>query len=78
MTHRDSFGVPIEAGDYVVSGATSTGNLKIGTVYFTERGTPMLHVTASNYDSYGRSALGYMSMVLRKADGSVPDHVRGA
>jgi hypothetical protein len=78
MAYRDSFGVPLEAGDYVVSGATSTGNLKVGTVYFTESGTPMMNVAESNHNATGRSALGYMSMVLRKADGTVPDHVKGA
>lgn len=74
----DSFGVKVETGDYVMSGSVSGGNLKLGTVYFTERGNGMVNVTKSNHTTYGRGSLGYMVMVLRKADGTVPDHVKGA
>lgn len=78
MPYRDSFGVKIEEDDYVMSASTSGGNAKLGTVYLAASGRPMLHVAHSNHGMRNRrSELGYMTLVLRKADGSVPAHVAG-
>lgn len=78
MTYRDSFGTEIEEDDYVLSASTSGGNIKLGTAYFAASGRPMLHVAHSNFELRNRrSELGYMTMVIRKADGRVPAHVAG-
>lgn len=78
---RDSFGVTIEPGDYVMSASTSGGVAKIGTVYAVGSGRLMMTVEHGNsgrsYFSQKRSAIGSMSVVLRKADGTVPEHVSG-
>ncbi|KUN16550.1 hypothetical protein AQJ23_44970 [Streptomyces antibioticus] len=74
----DSFGTRVEAGDYVLSAASSTGLFKLGIVYFTPSGRAMMEVTASNWrGAQRRSEVGSNSLVLRKADGTVPTHVTG-
>ncbi|MFF1684469.1 MULTISPECIES: hypothetical protein [unclassified Streptomyces] len=73
---KDSFGIAIEAGDYVMSASMSGGLAKLGTVYLAASGRPMMDVAASNWTSaQRRSELGSMTLVLRKADGTVPEHV---
>jgi hypothetical protein len=72
---RDSFGVEIDAGDYVLSASTSGGVAKLGTVYLAASGRPMMEVAASNCTIHRRSEIGSMVVVLRKADGTVPAHV---
>lgn len=75
---RDSFGTRIEAGDYVLSAASSSSLFKLGIVYLAPSGRPMMEVTRSNYSSTNRrSEVGSNVLVLRKADGSVPAHVAG-
>ncbi|MER7922142.1 hypothetical protein ABTY96_03225 [Streptomyces sp. NPDC096057] len=74
----DSFGTPIEAGDYVLSAASSSSLFKLGIVYFAPSGRPMMEVALSNYSSTNRrSEVGSNCLVLRKADGTVPAHVAG-
>ncbi|MYY03093.1 MULTISPECIES: hypothetical protein [unclassified Streptomyces] len=75
---NDSFGTPIEEGDYVLSAASSSSYFKLGVVYFAPSGRPMMEVTNSNWDRGAkRSEVGSNVLVLRKADGSVPAHVAG-
>ncbi|MEO3974410.1 hypothetical protein [Streptomyces sp. CAU 1734] len=74
----DSFGVPIGAGDYVLSAATSSGIFKLGFVYFAPSGRSMMEVTLSNWRrAQRRSEVGSNILILRKADGTVPEHVAG-
>jgi len=75
---KDSFGVDLEAGDYVLSAASSSSFFKLGTVYFAPSGRAMMKVTRSNWSvGYRRSEVGSNVLVLRKADGTVPAHVAG-
>ncbi len=75
---RDSFGVEIESGDYILSAAMSTGTAKLGIVYQLPSGglmmTPADHGTGWR-DERKRGPIGAMVAVLRKADGSVPGHI---
>ncbi|WP_328967922.1 hypothetical protein [Streptomyces sp. NBC_00239] len=73
---KDSFGVEVGEGDYVLSAASSTGLFKLGIVYFAPSGRAMMKVTRSNWNgAQRRSEVGSNALVLRKADGSVPPHV---
>lgn len=75
---KDSFGVTVEVGDYILSASTSRGWAKIGTVYAAQpSGRLMVEIEHSPYDSGARkrSEIGSMIAVLRKADGSVPTHI---
>lgn len=75
---RDSFGVELEEGDYVLSAASSSSFFKLGIVYFAPSGRAMMEVTQSNWSgAQRRSEVGSNSLVLRKADGTVPTHVLG-
>jgi hypothetical protein len=75
---KDSFGVEIEAGDYVLSAASSTSLFKLGVVYFASSGRAMMEITRSNWvGRQRRSEIGSNALVLRKADGTVPAHVAG-
>lgn len=75
---KDAFGTPIEAGDYVLSAASSTGLFKLGIVYLAPSGRPMMQVTRSNWRGANRrSEIGSNVLVLRKADGTVPAVVTG-
>ncbi|MEU3729961.1 hypothetical protein AB0E81_11210 [Streptomyces sp. NPDC033538] len=75
---RDSFGTPIEAGDYVLSAASSSSFFKLGVVYLAPSGRLMMEVTRSNWSGANRrSEVGSNVLVLRKADGTVPAHVAG-
>jgi hypothetical protein len=75
---RDSFGTPVDVGDYVLSAASSTGLFKLGIVYAAPSGRLMMEVTQSNWDrAQRRSEVGSNVLVLRKADGTVPVHVSG-
>jgi hypothetical protein len=75
---RDSFGVRIGVGDYVLSAASSSALFKLGTVYLAPSGRLMMEVTQANYSSTNRrSEVGSNVLVLRKADGTVPAHVVG-
>lgn len=72
---RDAFGVTIEAGDYVLSAATSTGSLTTGHVYMVGV-TPRLLIRWSRFGHrVSRVELGSNVVVLRKADGSEPSHL---
>lgn len=75
---RDSFGTRIEAGDYILSAASSSSFFKLGIVYLSPSGRLMMEVTRSNWDrAQRRSEVGSNVLVLRKADGAVPSHVAG-
>jgi hypothetical protein len=79
---KDSFGVDVAPGDYILSASTSGGWAKIGTVYAVpSSGRLMMTVEHGNsgrsYYSQSRSQIGSMSTVLRKADGTVPAHIGG-
>lgn len=75
---EDSFGTPIEEGDYVLSAASSSSYFKLGVVYFAPSGRPMMEVTRSNWSGgIRRSEAGSNVLVLRKADGTVPAYVTG-
>lgn len=73
---KDSFGVTIDPGDYVLSAAPSSGWAKIGTVYAAPSGRLMLEIAHSSWDGHQkRSEIGSTCAVLRKADGTVPAHI---
>jgi hypothetical protein len=73
---KDSFGVDLEAGDYVLSAASTSSFFKLGTVYFAPSGRAMMKVARSNWDrAQRRSEVGSNVLVLRKADGTVPAHI---
>jgi hypothetical protein len=73
---KDSFGVEIDEGDYILSASTSRGWAKIGTVYTADSGRLMLEIEHGAYPRHRRrSEIGSMVLVLRKADGTVPEHV---
>lgn len=75
---KDSFGVAVEVGDYILSASTSRGWAKIGTVYAAQpSGRLMVEIEHSpyNWGTKKRSEIGSMTAVLRKADGSVPTHI---
>ncbi|MGI5404167.1 hypothetical protein ACQEVG_32895 [Streptomyces sp. CA-135486] len=81
-TVKDSFGVEIEEGDYILSASTTHGRVKVGRAYQGRNGMLMrIEISAQ----YGRQEaehpksgqLGYNVVVLRKADGTVPEHVTG-
>lgn len=75
---RDSFGTPVEAGDYVLSAASSSSFFKLGVVYLAPSGRLVMEVTRSNWSGANRrSEVGSNVLVLRKADGTVPAVVAG-
>lgn len=77
---KDSFGVTIEPGDYILSASTTRGRVKVGTA---KQGTNGLLMTVDLSATYGSledehpktGQLGCNVVVLRKADGSVPAHI---
>lgn len=72
---KDAFGVVIEAGDYVLCSATSTGSMRTGVVYMVGT-TPRLLVAWSNYrTTMRRVELGSNVVVLKKADGAALLHL---
>lgn len=77
---KDSFGVDVEPGDYVLSASMSGGRARIGTVYAVASGRLMLHAEhgmrgSARYPEIAKQQLGSMVAVLRKADGTVPSHI---
>nr|WSW58462.1 hypothetical protein OG513_07640 [Streptomyces sp. NBC_00998] len=80
---KDSFGVDIEEGDYILSASTTHGRVKVGTAFRGRTGNLSMRIDISA--QYGRQEsehprsgqLGYNVVVLRKADGTVPAHVAG-
>ncbi|OKI19280.1 hypothetical protein [Streptomyces sp. CB03911] len=75
---KDSFGVLIEPGDYILSAAMSTGTAKLGIVYQLPNGGLMMEPASHGMGWRGenkRAPLGAMVAVLRKADGTIPGHV---
>ncbi|WP_030962636.1 hypothetical protein [Streptomyces sp. NRRL S-378] len=78
---KDSFGVEIEEGDYILSASTTHGRVKVGTAFRSRTGNLSMRIDISA--QYGRQEsehprsgqLGHNVVVLRKADGTVPAHV---
>ncbi|OKI19278.1 hypothetical protein [Streptomyces sp. CB03911] len=78
----DSFGVPVEVGDYILSASTSGGRVKVGRVVQGRHGLMMAVETAAKWgerieEPQRTGQFGYNTVILRKADGSVPVHVSG-
>lgn len=81
---NDSLGVPVELGDTVLSASTTHGRVKIGLVEAGPEGRFRMEVKASFHwgkqetsDRHPkRQAFGTNVIVLRKADGSIPEPVR--
>lgn len=74
---NDSFGVPLEPGDYALSASTSGAQVKIGHIvqgkYQLMIEIDYLAVRGERMESHNkRSILGHNVVVLRKADGTVP------
>ncbi|MFD8595413.1 hypothetical protein ACFV1L_10465 [Kitasatospora sp. NPDC059646] len=80
---RDSFGVDIEPGDYILSASTTHGRVKVGRAKAGRTGKLVMTVDVSaqhgeQEETHPKTGqLGYNVVVLRKADGSVPTHVGG-
>jgi hypothetical protein len=77
---KDSFGVEIGEGDYILSASTTHGRVKVGTAYQGKNGLLMRIDISAQYgiqeSAHPKSGqLGYNVVVLRKADGTVPTHV---
>ncbi|MFG2292017.1 hypothetical protein [Streptomyces sp. NPDC048603] len=78
---RDSFGIEIEDGDYILSASTTHGRVKVGTAFRGRTGNLSMRVDLSAQHGqqeaeHPRSGqLGYNVVVLRKADGTVPAHI---
>ncbi len=78
----DSFGVLVEVGDYILSASTSGGRVKVGRVIQGRHGLMMAVETAAKWGEWIEAPqrtgqFGYNTVILRKADGSVPAHVGG-
>lgn len=79
----DSFGVPVENGDTILSASTSGGMVKVGTAD-QQPGDARFMMRVDLACSWGnpvpkpakRGAVGYNVVVLRKADGTVPKHLK--
>lgn len=79
---NDSFGIPIEPGDYILSASTTGGRVKLGRAKAGRNGLLMSVDLSAQYGKVEEShpatgQLGYNVVVLRKADGSVPEHIGG-
>ncbi|WP_282203929.1 hypothetical protein [Kitasatospora fiedleri] len=80
---KDSFGVDIEPGDYILSASTTHGRVKVGRARAGQYGRLSMEIGVSA--QHGRQEekhpkagqLGHNVVVLRKADGTVPVHVAG-
>ncbi|MFD8315927.1 hypothetical protein [Kitasatospora purpeofusca] len=77
---RDSFGIDIEPGDYLLSSSTTSGRVKVGPAELGKHGIRMRveHSAVNGMREAERrrtGPLGYNTVVLRKADGSVPPHI---
>ena len=82
MIKTDSFGVEIEPGDYILSASTATGRLKLGRAKQGKgrAGRMVMAVSVSFIGGIQEkmfnavSPMGLNVVVLRKHDGTVPDH----
>ncbi|GGX26726.1 hypothetical protein [Streptomyces chryseus] len=79
---KDSFGVEVEEGDYILSASTTGARVKVGHAYEGRNGMLMrIDVSAQHgrqeFEHPKSGQLGYNVVVLRKADGTVPAHVSG-
>ncbi|MFD7776626.1 hypothetical protein [Streptomyces sp. NPDC059753] len=77
---KDSFGIEIEEGDYILSASTSGARVKVGHAYQGNNGLMMRVDLSAQYgkQEHGHrksGQLGHNVVVLRKADGTVPTHV---
>lgn len=79
---KDSFGIEIEPGDYVLSASTSGARVKLGRIVQGRNGFLMAIDHSAAYGSvetHPRSGqLGYNVVILSKADGSIPAHITPA
>lgn len=78
-SYTDAFGVAVEEGDYIMSAASATYRVKIGRAVFGPASL-MMTVEHQNWAGFGaakREPVGFGAVVLRKADGTVPDHILG-
>ncbi|MFI8084330.1 hypothetical protein ACIF6L_26450 [Kitasatospora sp. NPDC086009] len=77
---KDSFGVEIEPGDYILSASTTSGRVKVGRAKQGRTGIVM-DIELSAVDGMAEiprqrtGQLGYNTVVLRKADGTAPAHI---
>ncbi|MFE5092057.1 hypothetical protein ACFRCI_17085 [Streptomyces sp. NPDC056638] len=75
----DSFGVPLEEGDYILSASTSGGRVKIG-IAIQGKNVMLMKIDRSAWwggvekKPQKTGQLGTNVLVLRKADGTVPEH----
>ncbi|GAB7187118.1 hypothetical protein ATKI12_6949 [Kitasatospora sp. Ki12] len=77
---KDSFGIEIEPGDYILSSSTTSGRVKVGRAKQGRRGIAMTIDLSATHgmveSSHPRTGqLGYNTVVLRKADGTAPAHI---
>lgn len=75
---RDSFGVDVAPGDYILSAPSNKwGRPKIGTVYAALSGRLMVDVAHGPSSERSKVEVGSDCAVLRKANGDVPAHIGG-
>ncbi|MEW1551397.1 hypothetical protein [Streptomyces tsukubensis] len=77
---KDTFGVDIEPGDYILSASTTRGRVKLGHAYEGRNGLLMRIDHSATYGeretTHPKSGqLGLNVVVLRKADGTIPQHI---
>lgn len=73
--YRDEFGEDVEEGDTILSFATRTGMVKIGKAYYGPSTLRMV-IMSANYGGHSKSSeVGSFFIILRKADGRVPEKI---
>lgn len=73
---KDSFGVDVAPGDYILSAPSNKwGMPKIGTVYAAKSGRLMVDVLHGPASERSKVEVGSGCAVLRKANGDVPAHI---
>lgn len=79
----DSFGVPLEEGDFILSASTTGARVKMGTAFRGKNGMLMKIARSAVYGGLEEKPqktgqLGCNVIVLSKADGTIPDHFEEA
>lgn len=73
---KDSFGVDVAPGDYILSAPSNKwGRPKIGIVYAAPSGRLMVDVEHGPASERSKVEIGLGCAVLRKANGDVPAHI---
>lgn len=74
--YKDSFGVEIGENDVILSAATSGYTMVIGFARIRPNTLGVEEAISSGHSYYKTRQVGSWVVVLRKADGSVPKHIK--